>query len=862
MRLHQEATQADEAELTGEPDTRVSVSTTSLVPGEPRRSTSSAVNVDDPVIAPPVTRKTSLQSNDAPSVIIPTISIRPETATMNIQKGTIAAMISIQVPSAGQRLRYPKPNVRVRTARSDTSTSPGLPPSPILSTTSGDPMLHLPATLGGNLPIDMIEADLRRRLQDFPKSAIAECGPLRMYDQLDVRKPNERRTFLIYLFSDAVACISEEGPSGFTKMFKAGGTLRSKSKSFTAESDKKTLKLRGRIHFKHVRKIVDSSTHTELCLTLTMIDEKQPSFTLGFKNRSQYDLWWKWLNQVFKEWRDKGVGSTGGNSASKVAKLMGPEAPMALRRSPAGAVGPTVPSLGLGLGSPFGDSSSNSISSITYPADSIENIPQPLAPMHTPIDLVIVLALPQAASTPSTPLPLKTRLIRQSLQFIMTALGPYDRLALVSCEHGTNIRRTPLLCPTAPLSRRRLEHFTENIGAGQIEDDEFEYDLDGGDEQADLVTSINVSLDTLMNRSTKNPLSSLLILSDTAEMARAGQIEMVQARLESLNIPIHTVGYGKSHDPSPLLTLSHYSQGTYTFVREWYHLRDTLAGIIGGMLSIAITKARISLSCADHDFRIARDLNNKDQVAAIGAKTVDLEMHDLRFGETREFVLEFTYDPDGLGVLPARPSTRMSRMSTAISLDRVSQAESSSVIREMVLDGRMIDEVPVVEVDCSYHDPATARTVSHLSNPLLLTIPLISAPMKDDDSQTRDHRILPYDPVVKRRRMEIVAADMTGRALAAMLRSPGKTGASAAEKILISTRNIYVQTINTITDSLPKDRAPHSRKEILAHQSVGMLQTSLQELESLTELLWEHPQVFERDHRNVATQHVSLRSWQ
>ena len=809
-------------------------------------SVSSNLQANDPVV--PMSSNSPKRGgiDSTPRIVIPHISVRPEMATMNRQKRQMAAMITVQLPSAGERERYPRPN----RSKSEVSLSPALPPSPI-STSSMDGMMTHQAAIGGTLPLEAVQADLERRLQDFGKSSLDGCGPLRLYDLLDVRKGDTKRPFLMYLFSDALACISEETPSALSKMFKSGGTLRASksSRSLASAPPKTTLKLRGRIHFKHVRKVIDSSTANELSLTILMIDENHQTFILVFKDRMQYDLWRNMLDKIVKEVRDRGMSEKGGNSASKVAKLMGTGAPVALRKanpgiSPSSTINSGMSGLGLG----GVDVMSPSMSTYSHDNDvapSYSTPLQPLGPIHTPVDLVIVLAIPQAASAPESA-PLKIRLMRQALGFILATLGPGDRISLVSCEQGVNVRKTPLLCPTRPDSRRRLEAFVENLGTGGAQEDDTEVEF-APDERADLVTAMNVSLDVLLQRTAKNPLAGLMVVSDTAEVVRAGQLELIFARLDSVSIPIHTIGYGKAHDPRPLWLLCNQSNGTYTFVREWYHLRDTLAGIVGGLTSIAMIRARISLSCADKDFKIARIMGVQTPIPAQGAKTIDIELRDLRYGETREILVEFDYEGDGTSAPRSRPNTGLSG---SFSMDRVSLEDPSSVVKDMLADGRLAEDIPVVEVDCSYHDPASGRSVSRLTQPLLLTIPIVSAPTP----QPANSRILAFDPMVKRRRMEILASDMIARALLLMTRQ----NSNQAERLLLETRGVISRLISTIHGSLPHDRPASSRKEILAVQNADMMQSVADDLETLAEAVLDQPQVFERDHRNMATQQVGL----
>ena len=36
------------------------------------------------------------------------------------------------------------------------------------------------------------------------------------------------------------------------------------------------------------------------------------------------------------------------------------------------------------------------------------------------------------------------------------------------------------------------------------------------------------------------------------------------------SVPIHSFGYGRSHDPASLWLISNHTSGTYTFVKDWW----------------------------------------------------------------------------------------------------------------------------------------------------------------------------------------------------------------------------------------------------------------------------------------------------
>ena len=60
--------------------------------------------------------------------------------------------------------------------------------------------------------------------------------------------------------------------------------------------------------------------------------------------------------------------------------------------------------------------------------------------------------------------------------------------------------------------------------------------------------------------------------------------------LSSISVPIHSFGYGRSHDPASLWLISSHISGTSTFLKDWYDMRDWLAGCLGGLMSIRLVK--------------------------------------------------------------------------------------------------------------------------------------------------------------------------------------------------------------------------------------------------------------------------------
>lgn len=859
------------------------------------RGVMSAASSQDPTADDPLENLSSTKTINGEShskVVVPSISIRseyPSIARGSARKSAkpLTAMITVEVPPAGDRGKYTgRPRMDMsRSSSGEQPLSPQFPPSP-RSASSHPADFGAAARSPSAVPNSFAHVvnDLRNRVQDYRTSGLDSLGPLRLFDLLYVRKGPLVREFHVYLYQDALICISEERKSGLKSLFSSNSSVRSNDTGST--SGRGVLKLKGRIYIKHVRKIIDSSAANELSLTITMVDESMDSFILVFKDRGSHETWKSNLTRLLEDTRPP---NSAGNSASKINKLMGNGAP-------------TPTSSGRGpnnLGMSFGDLTSPSTASgysttpatsgfapASPPAGSSSDdltLIAPLAPVHTPVDLVIIISIP--APAPGAPA-LKVKLMRQAVSFVCALLGSRDRLALVACEMGPNgtVRKTPFLNPTHSESRKRLSSFIELLGTGKSHDDEFEAQI-GGEERQDVVTAVNVALDVVLQRKAKNPLTGMILISDTSDVIKRAQMDLVAARLDAANVPVHALGYGKSHDPSPLWMISNHTNGTYTFVKEWYDLRDTLAGVIGGLLSIALTNMKLHLSCADNDFKITKVSGATQAIVGQSGKEVDVELRELRHGEIREILVELELvssengsprssgegSGDGPFILAQQDgTTRRSDHSyqglrkqasfsdrsmsiNGLGIDTLSVSDANA-LQGVIYEDALIDEVPVTEVDCSFSDPAAGRSVARLAHPILLTTAILPPTAPPSSS--------PADPMILRRRMELLASDMITRCLLIASRK----NFDQAARILKETRRIIERFADGLgSGSQGQGNYGRSKRELQISAAVQGLGATLADLDMLLDGLEEHQEMFERDHRNYAAQQAvvlrSQKSW-
>lgn len=367
------------------------------------------------------------------------------------------------------------------------------------------------------------------------------------------------------------------------------------------------------------------------------------------------------------------------------------------------------------------------------------------------------------------------------------------------------------------------------------------------------------ALDVVLQRKSRNPISGMILISDAADSTRRAQMDLVLARAEAGNVPIHSFGYGRSHDPASLWLMSNHTSGTYTFVKDWYDLRDCIAGCVGGMMSIGLLNMKLHMKIVDgHRFRIRKVSGGPSSILASDGQNVDVDIGELRYGERKEMLIELELDnADVQKMVNSRDSRGRAMNATdrfvqSMGLDALS-IDDSPDFADGMLD-RMIDEVPVVEVDGSFFDPAAGKNVSRLAHPVLLTVTLL--PLSSNPSRPPSNI---SDPVIVRRRMELLASDMITRALVLVSRK----NYPQAQKIMDETKRILHTVLQTISRSLPQQNtnnnhsgAVRNRKEILTLSAVRAMQAILQDLQILSEALEENVELFAHDQRNFGAQQV------
>ncbi|KAI0664376.1 Pleckstrin homology domain-containing protein [Cubamyces menziesii] len=772
-------------------------------------------------------------------------------------------------------------------------------------------------------PFAAITEDLRNRIIDWKGHPLSGLGALQMYDLLSVRRDNLVREFFVYLFKEAIICVVEEKKRSLGRLLSSASAASafgdgSGSGSINGNSQRGVLRLKGRIYIRHIRQVTDTSVAGELSLTIDMEDERLDSFILIFKDRSSLETWKSHIQALVADNQRRQAqlaeaaqqqqhphhtphqhqpeyvrspdleefgtsqrsmrmlsGSTTGTTVSTADSLLNESSRSTVSSNTSYGSASLGPRAGLHQKLTTLDED-DELSRYGSPAPLVaphmsagpSNSLQPLP--HAALDLILVVSVPGPNATPSTAA-LKVRVIRNSLDFILASLAPKDRLSLVTFEVGVGgrVRRTPFLSVGKAQSRARLSRFIEDIGRREEFDDEF---LVRGsqEDKTDVVTAVNNGLDVVLQRKQRNPVTGFVLVSDASDTTRRAQMDLVLARAEAANVPIHSFGYGRSHDPASLWLMSNHTSGTYTFVKDWYDLRDCLAGCIGGMLSIALMNMKLHLKIVDGNrFRIRKISGGPLAILSSDGRDVDVEVGELRYGERKEMLVELELDNSDVLQSPLaspqqaqapRALSATDAFNQRMGLDALSIGDYADLAEGMM--DRMIDEVPVFEVDGSFFDPNAVKHVSRLAHPVLLTVTLLP----NTGSRPRTPASNTSDPVIVRRRMELLASDMITR----MLVLVSRRNIPQAQKLMSETRRILHTVLQNISQTLPPPNrdgttTTRNRKEILTLSAVRAIQAIMQDMQILAEALEEQADTFALDQRNFGAQQAKVlrdqKSW-
>ncbi|KAL6225031.1 hypothetical protein ACLB2K_003883 [Fragaria x ananassa] len=227
-----------------------------------------------------------------------------------------------------------------------------------------------------------------------------------------------------------------------------------------------------------------------------------------------------------------------------------------------------------------------------------------LTPRRAPIDLVTVVDV--SATTSRS----RIQATKRALRLIVSSLSDADRLSIVAFS-STSKRLLPLRRMTSAgrRSARQIVDALCGVGQGMCVND-----------------ALKKAAKVLQDRRERNPVASIMLLSDVAHSAIQMRSSPVvsSTRFPHLDIPVHTVGLAEATD-------------------------DAFVKCVGGLLSVVVKDVKLQLSVVtgSANAEIAAVYSLTGRPTALGSGSIRLG--DLYAGEERELLVELKVPANSAG---------------------------------------------------------------------------------------------------------------------------------------------------------------------------------------------------------------------
>ncbi|QIX00830.1 hypothetical protein AMS68_006347 [Peltaster fructicola] len=582
--------------------------------------------------------------------------------------------------------------------------------------------------------LETLKDELFAKVENWHGLDYTRFGKLLLHGTMRVGKDKQSWQDLeCFLFMQMLICVKEKKNANASQEWTSATGIKSQTK----------YALKGSIlikrHLQHVHFIPDQQM---LSLSLSVVE--LPYFHLQFRDRSQLDTWRAALSSVEKSDPADSLDydqDPSGTDDDDTEDGRGHRRRLSTLRS--SSHGPAT------------QSETTALTDYTSPWASRQEIAMPTQAAHVPIDIVVVV--PVSATTYG----LKNNLLLDSIRFVIANLGERDRLALVT--FGSSAGGVPIV----GMNTKHWHGWTATLAKIQSEV--------GKNQRADVVDGANVAMDLLMQRKTSNPLSSIILISDSATSDVEG-VDFVVSRAEAAKITISSFGLGLTHKPDTMVELSTRTKGSYTFVKDWMMLRECLAGCLGALQSTSHQNVKVKLHLPEGSPAKFVKINGALQITkrATG-RDAEASLGDLRFGDKRDILVQLVIPPDGSIADSPTSDPWEHIISNLEALGGTVDAES--------LRGFSVEEMPLLQADLSWCDVLRDGAHAQLPRQSLLAITMLPSTKKGARPQTPP---IPPHPSVVQRRMELLTSDMLTRALTLTARNQH----DRAKHLLTETRSI------------------------------------------------------------------------
>ncbi|CAI7677166.1 unnamed protein product [Penicillium pancosmium] len=649
----------------------------------------------------------------------PIVTVRSEFPTMNRsrQQQSLTCLITVEVPEGNWR-----PDAEDLRHTPSGQSQPDEPFSARFGGSQDARSLQYEPVEN----MDEIAEELRNRVDNWHGLEFRRFGKLRLHGQMRVGKDRESWQELeCYLFGEMLICVKEK-------------KIADSRNQYEESKPRTRCTLKGSILIKKHLKSIESASD-EPVLTLNLSVSELPCFFLRFPNRNQLEMWRRSLIDLhpvenISRHNDYDLDNSGAEEDDYRTSRIQRQA---------------------SINSSYGAGKSNNTAITDYTNPDMET--PSIDSFHIPLDLVVVI--PVSSSMQG----LKITLLRDALKFLVQNLGSRDRMGLVT--FGSSGGGVPLVGMTTKSWNgwNKILDSIRPVGQKSL--------------RADVVEGANVAMDLLMQRKFNNPVSTILLISDSST-SDVESVDFVVSRAEAAKVSIHSFGLGLTHKPDTMIELSTRTKGSYLYVKDWMMLRECVAGCLGALQTTSHQNVKLKLRLPEGSpakfvkisgaLHTTKRATGKDAEAALG---------DLRFGDKRDVLVQLVIQPDNATQDNMPQDPWESLVSGLEALGGGIDGDEQRVLS--------VEEVPLIQADLTYGDLLRDGHLTHSPRPSLLAITMLPPNPRAKGSRPTTPPIPPHPSIVQRR-MELLTSDMLTRALTLVSRGQHDRG----QHLLNETRSI------------------------------------------------------------------------
>ena len=195
----------------------------------------------------------------------------------------------------------------------------------------------------------------------------------------------------------------------------------------------------------------------------------------------------------------------------------------------------------------------------------------------------------------------KLKLIKKTLNFIITELKEIDRLSLLTFNKKTN-----LLSNFIPMEKQNKELIKKKVD---------EIKADGA---TNIIEAFKIGMDLLINRKYINSQTACFFLSD-GEDTYGGDLKLLKKilfkkdeilREKNMGYSIHSFGYGEDYDEDVLSFISKFTNGKFYYIQNLKFVTECFIDCLASLLTIIAKNGNVNVFLDNSDIEISQKFGN------------------------------------------------------------------------------------------------------------------------------------------------------------------------------------------------------------------------------------------------------------